>query len=126
MTTIEALTAGVVLLALAGCTDADVASHNISKAADQFEVDRRITFVNGITGQFLLVINGKCSLGNNDRNRELSVTCKIGPNAYRKHFLGLADNVTYVVEQTDPAPADTYQYRFVLRPSAIIPNIEVH
>ena len=60
--------------ATAGCSDADVASSNLSKAADNFEVTRRIVFYNGITGDYMLTIEGLCSLGNDDSARRLSVT----------------------------------------------------
>lgn len=109
----------------AGCSDADVASSNLSKAADQFEITRRIVFYNGITGEYMLTITGLCSLGNQDKHRELSVTCKTGPSAYKKHFLGLSDNVTFFVEQVDAAPASPYQYRVVFKPLAIVPDIEI-
>ena len=110
---------------LAACSDADVASSNLSKAADQFEITRRIVFYNGITGEYMLTITGLCSLGNQDRSRELSVTCKTGPSAYKKHFLGLSDNVTFFVEQIDGAPTSPYQYRVVFKPLAIVPDIEL-
>lgn len=113
------------VFALAGCSDADVASRNLSKAADQFEVARRIVFYNGITGDYMLTIQGLCSLGNLDKAREVSVTCKTGPSAYKKHFLGLSDNVTFFVEQVDAAPASPYQYRVVFKPLAIVPDIEI-
>ena len=83
---------GVALLA-AGCSQADVASENLSKAADSFEVNRRIVFYNGISGEYMLTIEGLCSLGNADPAGQLSVTCKTGPSEYKKHFLGLSDNV---------------------------------
>lgn len=111
--------------ALAGCSDADVASSNLSKAADQFEITRRIVFYNGITGDYMLTITGLCSLGNNDQARKLSVTCKTGPNAFKKHFLGLSDNVTFFVEQIEPSAASPYQYRVVFKPLAIIPDVEI-
>lgn len=111
-------------LLLVGCSSsADVASHNLSKAADNFEIQRRIVFVNGITDKYLLVIEGRCSLGNFDAERELSVTCKVGPDAYKKHFLGLSDNVTYVVEQLDAARVSEYHYRVFFRPENIVPDI---
>ena len=113
------------VLFLTGCAEADVASSNISKAADQFEVNRRIVFYNGITNEYILVIEGLCSLGNYDAEGELSVTCKTGPNEYKKHFLGLSDNVTYVAEQIDSIEASGYQYRVIFRPTTIIPDIEV-
>jgi hypothetical protein len=102
-----------------------VASSNLSKAADYFEIQRRIVFYNGITGDYMLTIEGLCSLGNDDKARELTVTCKTGPSAFKKHFLGLSDNVTYFAEQIEPATADAYHYRVVFKPAAIIPNLEV-
>ncbi|CAB5221372.1 hypothetical protein UFOVP247_149 [uncultured Caudovirales phage] len=115
-----------VCLALAGCTsDADIASHNLSKAADMFEVNRRIVFYNGITGEYMLTIEGLCSLGNYDKSRELSVTCKTGPASFKKHFLGLSDNVTYFAEQIEPANAGAYQYRVIFKPLSIIPDVEI-
>jgi hypothetical protein len=109
------------------CTtnDADVASENLSKAADQFEVLRRITFYNGITGEYILTIEGYCSLGNNDPPRELSVTCKLGEGQFKKHFLGLSDNVTYFAEQLESENVSTSHYRVVFKPSVIIPDIDI-
>ena len=111
--------------ALGGCSEADVASSNMSKAADQFEVTRRVVFYNGITGEYMLTVEGLCSLGNHDAHRELSITCKTGPSAYKKHFLGLSDNVTYFVEQLQPNTVSAYHYRVVFKPSTIIPDIEI-
>lgn len=110
-----------------GCTDkeADVASRNLSTAADQFEVQRRIVFFNGITDTYLLEIQGLCSLGNDDPIDELSVTCKTGEGQYKKHFLGLSDNVSYFVEQLEAVDVDVYHYRVVFRPTVIIPDIDL-
>ena len=109
-----------------GCSsDADVVSQNLSKAADQFEIVRRIVFYNGVTGDYILVLEGLCSLGNHDPAGELSVTCKTGPASYKKHFLGLSDNVTYFAEQIEPVRADTYHYRVIFKPEAIIPDIDL-
>src|SRR3990167_3596219 len=89
---------------ITGCARAaDVASENLSRAADNFEITRRIVFYNGINGDYILVIEGLCSLGNYDAAGELSVTCKTGANTYKKHFLGLSDNVTYFAEQIEGA-----------------------
>lgn len=108
-----------------GCSDADVASYNLSKAADQFQINRRIVFYNGITGDYMLSIEGLCSLGNNDPAKQLSVTCLTAPNTYKKHFLGLSDNVTYFVEQVDGAGVDKYRYKVIFKPSTIIPDIDL-
>ena len=116
----------VLALLMVGCSsEANVASRNVSKAADQFEIERRIVFYNGINGDYVLVIEGLCSLGNFDAERELTVTCKTSPTEYKKHFLGLSDNVTYFAEQLEPALANVYHYRVIFRPSVIIPDIDV-
>ncbi len=104
--------------------DADVASKNLSKAADQFEIQRRITFVNGITDTYLLIIEGRCALGNFDSSRRLSVTCKTGPDAYQKHFLGLSDNVTFVAEQLVDIDVSVYHNRLIFKPQSIVPDID--
>ncbi len=110
---------------LSGCNDADVASRNLSTAADNFQVNRRIVVINGITDNYLLSVEGLCSLGNADKDREISITCKTGPEAYKKFFAGLSDNVTYVVEQLEPMPVSVYRYKVVFKPSVIIPDIDL-
>lgn len=117
--------AAMAAVTLTACNDADIASANLSKAADMFEITRRIVFYNGITGDYMLTIQGLCSLGNNDSSRQLTVTCKTAPTQYKKHFLGLSDNVTYFVEQVDGVAASPYQYRVVFKPLAIVPDIEI-
>lgn len=121
-----ALTSLALIFGLTGCfeSDADVASKNLSKAADQFEVPRKIVFFNGITDKYLLTIEGFCSLGNDDPVRELSVTCKTGPGQYKKHFLGLSDNVSYFVEQVDSVGVSTNHYRVIFKPETVVPDFD--
>ena len=116
----------LLLILLPACSsEADVASVNTSRAADQFEIMRRIVFYNGITGEYILNIEGLCSLGNYDSPGQLSVTCKTGESAYKKHFLGLSDNVTFFAEQLESAQVNAYHYRVIFRPSTILPDIEL-
>jgi len=111
---------------LAGCTtDADMASYNISKDADMFRVNRRIIFYNGITGEYMLSIEGLCSIKADRQDDQLEVTCKTGGDSYKKHFLGLSDNVTYFAEQIEGANVSTYHYKVIFKPSAIIPDVEI-
>ena len=117
------LAAAILGLSVAGCSnDAMVASENLSKAADNFEIMRRIVFYNGITNDYILVIEGLCSQTQTDK--KLAVTCKTGTGQYKKHFLGLSDNVTYFSEQMEAAPANVYHYRVTFKPAAIIPQID--
>jgi len=122
----------VLVFTAAACTahDSDVVSENLSTEADQFHILRRIVFYNGITGEYMLSIEGLCALGNNDPARELTVVCKVGVNPdgsgqYKKSFLGLSDNVTYFVEQIESANVSSAQYKVIFKPSTIIPDVDV-
>lgn len=113
-------------LLLAACSrDADVASANLSRAADMFEINRRVVFYNGITGDYMLTVEGLCALGNSDSSKQLTITCKVGDGVFKKHFLGLSDNVTYFVEQLEPSKQSVYHYRVVFKPQTIVPDIDM-
>ncbi|QOI67493.1 hypothetical protein SEA_BEUFFERT_99 [Streptomyces phage Beuffert] len=118
--------AGVALMVggLTACNDDDakVASENVSKAADNFEVNRRITFINGITDKYLVVVEGACSI--DAEPKQLEVICKTGKDEYKKLFLGLSDNVTYTVEQGEPIKASAYHYRMTFKPQSILPDVD--
>jgi hypothetical protein len=102
--------------------DANVASHNLSKAADNFEISRRVIFYNGINGEYILTIEGLCSI--EDQSAQLEVTCKTGSNAFKKHFLGLSDNVTYFAEQMEARDVSVYHYRVIFKPQVIVPDVD--
>lgn len=119
-----ALALTVATVALAGCTsDADKASKNLSKAAEQFEVQRRIVGINGITDKILFDVEGRCSIENDGRT--LYVVCKHGAGDLRKHFVGLSDNVTYVATQLEGVDASVYRTRIIIKPENIIPNLDL-
>lgn len=109
---------------LTGCNDANIASANLSKAADNFKISRRIVFYNGISGEYMLSIEGRCAFDASNA-RKLDVTCKIGPKEYKKHSLGLSDNVTYFSEQLYSADVSVYHYRVTFKPQAILPDIRL-
>ena len=111
--------------AFVGCSDAQVASHNLAQAAEQFELDRRIVFFNGITDTYLLEIEGKCSIETQSAEKQLEVTCKTGDGEYKKHHLGLSDNVSYFSEQLNGIGVDKYNYRVIFKPAAIVPDIDL-
>lgn len=114
----------IVSFVISGCnSDATVASHNLSKASDMFQVDRRIVFYNGITDTYMLTIEGKCSI--EPSKTKLEVTCKTGSNEFKKHYLGLSDNVTYFAEQLESKNVSTYQYKVIFKPLSIIPDVDL-
>ena len=119
-----ALLALLVIVFTVGCVpDSDVASHNISKAADMFEINRRVVFYNGITDKYILQIEGRCSV--EFYPDKFTVVVKTGPNEFKKHYLGRADNVFPFVEQLESSPIDVYHYKVIFKPEAIIPDIDL-
>ena len=110
---------------LAACEDdADIASRNLSKAADNFEIVRRVVFYNGITDSYMLTVEGRCSIVADGDDRQLEVTCKIAEDRFKKHYLGLSDNVTYFAEQMETADVGVYHHRVTFKPQQIVPDID--
>ncbi len=121
-----AIAAVLGLLGLSGCeSEATRANQNLTQAADNFEIQRRVSFVSGVTDNVILTIEGLCSISNGQTARSVLVTCKTGSNQFLRHQLGLAESVTFVVEQMSPARASGYHYRYIVRPASLIPTVEV-
>jgi hypothetical protein len=127
---IIAAVAGMILVAGCNESDADVAAHNLSVAAEQFEVPRHIVGINGITDKYLFEVVGYCSVETTDSGLAgaLEVTCRVmdknGKPAYKKVFMGLSDNVSFVVEQLEPIHVSTSRYRVIFKPETLIPNFD--
>ena len=120
------ITAVCLALALAGCSESETASYNVSLAAHNFEVNRRVVFYNGITGEYILTIEGLLSVAPDERSPKwVSVIVKTGPSEYKKHYLGVSDNVTWFCEQIEPVKADPFHYRVIFRPATIVPAVEI-
>lgn len=120
----KALVLCLAVTSLVGCArDADVASRNLSQAADNFQIDRRIVFYNGITGEYMLTIEGKCAF-NVPSDKKVDVTCKVGDSEYKKHSLGISDNITYFSEQLNGKGVSVYHYKVDFKPQLIIPDID--
>ena len=98
------------VIMLASCSAAENVNHNLSVAADNFEVLRRITVYNARTDLIILEMEGYMSLSNNSTN-ELVVTCKTAPNEYKKNYIYLNEYVIYAVEDIDPVDTDPYHYK---------------
>lgn len=114
----------LLLALLAGCeTDATVASRNLAKSAEQFEIYRRVVFFNGITDKYILQIEGLCSI--DDKGKHLEVICKRHDGKFVRHHLGLSDNVSYFSEQMTYIGTSTLRHRIIFKPSTIVPAIDL-
>ncbi len=108
---------------LAGCSsDADVVSHNLSKDAEQFKVNRRIVAINNFTDKYLFMVEGRCSI---EFNTATEVICLLENGTYTKHYVQRGDNTTVIAEQTNGTTADTDHYTVIFKPEVIVPNVEV-
>ncbi|QUW18877.1 hypothetical protein [Agrococcus sp. Marseille-Q4369] len=122
-----AATAATVALALTGCvSDADRASQNLGTASEQFEIERRITAINGFTDAVMLEIEGRCSVETADAalTNALEITCKIGPDEYVKHFALLGDNGYATVQQLGTADVSVYHHRVLIKPENLLPEFD--
>lgn len=99
-----------VIMMLAGCTEADRVNVNISKQADYFECERKITVYNARTDMVILEAEGYMSISNNESG-ELVCTVKVGPNEYKKNYIYLNQYTMYVVEDITGTHTDPYHYK---------------
>lgn len=108
---------------LAGCgTEADRVSYNLSQQADNFNVVRQLTVINCIEGDVLFQMSGKMSITADTMDNQLEIIVEDG-GTYVKHFVGLSDNVTYVVEDLNfgANAVDKYKYTLNFNPKMWIP-----
>ncbi|MEB8418970.1 hypothetical protein NGG16_16165 [Enterococcus casseliflavus] len=113
-------------LMLSACTnDADVASHNISEDADNFKVQRKVTFINTITNEVLYTVEGNFSIKADSEDNQLEITAKTGEDKFQKHFLGLSPTTVYIVEQLEWQETNKYQFKITIKPSTVVPEINI-
>lgn len=122
--TIAASTAAVAIITLASCSsDADVVDKNIKKAAEQFEIQRRIVAIDTISDKYIIQVEGFCSLEWPDGARS-DIICKLKDGSYVKNTVHLSDNVTVVSEQMNGTNVSATQYRVIFKPESIVPNVD--
>lgn len=91
-------------------TEATNVNYNLSQAADNFEVVRKITVYNARTDKIIMEMEGLMSISNN-ASSELVVTCRTGPTEYKKNYVYLNEYVIYVVEDITGTVTDPYHYK---------------
>jgi outer membrane lipoprotein-sorting protein len=98
---------------LVGCTQAERASYNLSMEADNFNIVRRVTVIDCITGDTLFQMVGKLSIMADTDDNQLEITVE-DDGTYQKHIIGLSDNVTYVIEDLNLGANDVSNYRYTI------------
>ena len=110
------------LITLSACSEADKVNTNLSKQADYFECERKITVYNARTDTIILEAEGYMSVRNNSAS-DLVVTCKVGPNEYKKNYIYLNDYTLYVVEDITGTHTDPYHYQLYFH-TEVLPTVE--
>lgn len=113
----------LVVLLVTGCTEADKVNVNISKQADYFQSERKITVYNARTDKIIMEAEGYMSISNNS-NQELVCTVKVGPDTYKKNYIYLNQYTMYVVEDITGTHTDPYHYKLYFH-TDVLPSIEV-
>lgn len=106
---------------LAGCTQAQRASYNLSKEADNFNDVRRLTVINCLQGDVLFQMEGRMSITADVDDNQLEVIVENSKDDYSKHYVGLSDNVTYVIEDVEGADVENTKYTLNFNPEMWIP-----
>lgn len=116
MNKIKMLIPLLLVLSLCGCSwidEADTASYNISKEADNFNVYRSIKVINNQSDVVMLEFEGWCSIYKDNADNQLEITYRVGEGTYYKDFIGLNDRTTYVITQIDGSNVDKYHYEWL-------------
>ena len=117
-----AIASGILIAGLlVGCTQAERASYNLSKEADNFNDVRRLTVINCLQGDVLFQMQGRMSITADVDDNQLEVIVENGEDDYSKHFVGLSDNVTYVIEDVEGADVENTKYTLNFNPDMWIP-----
>lgn len=111
----------IALFALTGCNEADRVSANLSTEADNFNDVRQITVINCLQGDVLFQITGKMSIAADTTDNQLEIIVEDENGEYKKHFIGLSNNVTYVVEDITSGDVDKYKYTLNFNPNMWLP-----
>lgn len=114
--------ASAAMIAFTGCGDqADRVSYNLSKEADNFNDIRQVTVINCLQGDVLFQMTGKMSINADTVDNQLEIIVEDENGEYKKHFIGLSDNVTYVVEDITSSDVSNYKYTLNFNPNMWIP-----
>lgn len=106
----------ILVISMAGCRQADRVSYNLSKQADTFNEVRTITVINCLQGDTIFQMTGKMSITADTADNQLEVVVEDENGEYKKHFIGLSDNVTYVIEDITSNDISNYRYTLNFNP----------
>lgn len=118
-----AILAAFVLICASGCSESERVNHNISRQAEYFECERRVTVYNARTDKVIMLIEGYINIETDYKNNELIVTAKVGERTYKKNYVYLTDYTLYVVDDISGTHTEPWHYKIYF--DFKLPDIEV-
>ena len=115
------LATSVSMVTLTGCTEAMRVNENITQEAENFNVYRRVTVINCLQGDVLFSMEGRMNIEADMEDNQLEIFVETDDGVYKKHFIGLSDNVTYTVEDISGSEVSKYHYEINYNPNMWIP-----
>lgn len=111
----------VAAVLMVSCSKADRVSHNLSREADEMNITRKVTVINGITNQTIFQATGQMSIEYVEERKQLNIIALDDDGNYKKHIIGISDNVSYVVEDVTGMKGIDTKYRMYFNPNMILP-----
>ena len=111
----------VAAVLMVSCSKADRVSHNLSREADEMNITRKVTVINGITNQTIFQATGQMSIEYVEERKQLNIIALDDEGTYKKHIIGISDNVSYVVEDVTGMKGIDTKYRMYFNPNMILP-----
>lgn len=120
--TLITLIIATMLVTLVGCGDqASRVSTNVSTAADNFQVTRRLSVINLRSDTPVFELIGVFSL--KDESNRLVITCKTGDgeDEYKKHYISKGEWIFWSIEDLSGANVSSYRYEINILPEMFVP-----
>ena len=111
---VAAIIAVSVAVGITACSEASRVESNLTKEADNFNVVRQLSVINCLQGDVLFQMSGRMSITADVDDNQLEIIVENNDNTYVKHFVGLSDNVTYVIEDLNLGANDVNKYQYTL------------
>lgn len=117
------LVGAMYIYTLSSCDEASRVNHNITQEAENFNIYRRVTVINCIKGDVLFEIEGRMNIKADISDKQLEIIVEVSDGLYKKHFIGLSDNVTYTVEDITGSEVDKYHFEINYNPNMWLPFV---
>lgn len=114
MKIIKGICAGILsaffVMGMVGCSEASHVNKNLRKEADNFNICRRLVVFNLRTDTVLFQMEGLISI-NTDDDGDLNVTVQTGENEFKQHYVRLAEENCYIIEDITDSGTGVDKYR---------------